>query len=64
MTEQPQAGYLDAYEGVQEQIHQVSQFDDSSDVSTTYLGRTERSRKEVIKVQEQSQISLPEHILY
>ena len=39
------------------QIHQVSQFDDSSTVSTTYLGKTDRTRKDVIKVQEQFSVT-------
>ena len=41
MTEELQADYLDRYEGVQAQIHQVGQFDAYSAVSTTYLGKTE-----------------------
>ena len=44
LTEQLQADYLDRYEGVQAQTHQVCQFDYSNVVSTTYVGRTERSR--------------------
>ena len=52
MTEQLQIDQLDRYEGVQAQIHQVSQFDDSNAVSTTYLDRIERARWEIIKCQE------------
>ena len=33
------ADYLDKYEAVHVQIHQVSQFNDSGTVSTTYLGK-------------------------
>ena len=40
MTEEPQADSLHRYEGVQAEIHQVSQFDDSSAVGTTCLGKT------------------------
>ena len=57
MTEELQADYLDRYEGVQAWIHQVSQFDDSSAVSTTYLGKTDKMRKNVIKAQEQFSIT-------
>ena len=53
MTEELQADYLDRYEGVQVQICQVSQFDDSSAVSTTYFSKTDRTRKDAIEVQEQ-----------
>ena len=49
MTEQLQADYLDRYEGVQAQIHQACQFDDSSAVHTIYLGRIKRSRKKFPK---------------
>ena len=53
MTEELQADYLDRYEGVQSWIHQVSQFDDSSAVNTTYLGKTDKTSKNFIKAQEQ-----------
>ena len=49
MSEELQADYLDGYDGVQVQIHQVSQFDDSSAVSATYLGKPDRTRKDVTK---------------
>ena len=49
--------YLDIYEDVQAQIHQISQFDDSNTVSTTYLGRTEKLTGDTIKVQEQFSIT-------
>ena len=41
--------YLDRYEGVQAQIHQVSQFGDSSAVSTTYVGKTDKTREKCYK---------------
>ena len=53
MTKQLQEDYLDRYEGVQAEIHQVSQFDESITVSTTYLGKVEISREDALKVQEQ-----------
>ena len=39
------------------QIHQICQFDDSDAISTTYLGKTDRSRKDVIKPQGQFSIT-------
>ena len=39
------------------QIHQITQFDYSSAVSTTYLGKTDRTRKDVTKAQEQFSIA-------
>ena len=48
MTEELQVDYLDRYGGFQVQIHQESQCDVSSAVSTTFLGKTDRSRKDVI----------------
>ena len=52
MTEELHADYLDRYEGVQMQINYVNQFDDSQAVSTTYLDKPDRSRKDNIKVEE------------
>ena len=53
MTEQLQTDHLDRYEGVQAGIHQVSQFDEPSAVSTTYLGKVNMSRKDAFREQEQ-----------
>ena len=36
-----QEEYLDVYEGIQSDIVSSSRFDDNSDISTTYLGKTE-----------------------
>ena len=44
--------YFVRYEGVQSEISQVTRFDESTDLSTTYLGRINQTRKSVIvKVQ-------------
>ena len=59
MTEEFLVNYLDRYEGVQAWIHQVSQFDDSSPVSTTYLSETDKTGKTVIKAQ--GQFSIMDH---
>ena len=57
MAEELQADYLHRYEGVHVGIHQVSQFDDSSDASTTYFSNTDKIKKTVIKTQEQFSIT-------
>ena len=49
--------YLDRYDGVQAEISQVSSFDESTDLSTTYLGKTDMKREYVIKAEEQFPIS-------
>ena len=49
MIKEPQTDCFDRYKGVQAWIHQVNQFDDSSYVSTTYLGKTDKTRKNVMK---------------
>ena len=36
--------YFDRYEGVQSEISQVTRFDESTDLSTTYLGRIGQTR--------------------
>ena len=35
--------YLDAYEGIHSEIVNTTRFDENSDVSTTYLGKSDRS---------------------
>ena len=52
MTEQFQVDYLDRYEGVHAEIHQVSQFDESSAVRTTYLSKVNMLRKNAPMAQE------------
>ena len=49
MIDQLKADYLDGHKGGQAWINQASQFDDSSPVSTTYLGRIGRSRRHGLK---------------
>ena len=41
--------FLDKYDGVQAEILQVTRFDESTDLSTTYLGKTDVKREYVIK---------------
>ena len=52
--------YLDRYDGVQAEISQVTSFDESTDLSTTYLGKTDMTRDYVIKAEEKFPISLTE----
>ena len=49
--------YFDRYEGVQSEISQVTKFDESTDLSTTYLGRINQTRKSVIRAEESFPIS-------
>ena len=49
--------YLDKYDGVQAEISQVTRFDESTDLSTTYLGKTDETREYVIKAEEKIPIS-------
>ena len=49
--------YFDRYEGIQSEISQVMRFDESTDLSTTYLGRIGQTRKSVIRAEESFPIS-------
>ena len=49
--------YLDMYEGVHTDVVCSNRFDDSSDLSTTYLGRTRVTRETRVKAQEKFPIS-------
>ena len=49
--------YFDRYKGVQSEISQVTRFDKSTDLSTTYLGRINQTRKSVIRAEESFPIS-------
>ena len=44
--------YFDRYEGIQSEISQVTRFDENTDLSTTYLGRIDQTRKSIIKAEE------------
>ena len=49
--------HFDRYEGIQSEISQVTRFDESTDLSTTYLGRIGQTRKSVIRAEESFPIS-------
>ena len=40
------ADYLDVYEGIQSKIINTTRFDENSGLSTTYLGKLDRSKNE------------------
>ena len=49
--------YFDRYESIQSEISQVTRFDESTDLSMTYLGRIGQMRKSVIRAEENFPIS-------
>ena len=49
--------YFYRYEGVQSEISQENRFDESTDLSTTYLGKVDQTRKSVIRAEESFPIS-------
>ena len=49
--------YLDMYEGVHANLVYSNRFDESSDLSTTYLGRTDMTRENKVKAEEKFPIS-------
>ena len=53
ITEKLQADYLDRFVGVQAVIHQVSPFDESCAVSTTYMSKIDMPIEDAFRAQEQ-----------
>ena len=49
--------YFDKYDGIYTKISQVTRFDESTDLSTTYLGRIYITRDMIIRVEEKFPIS-------
>ena len=49
--------YLDVYKGIQSEILNTTRFDVNSDLSTTYLGKADRSKNNKIKSEESFPIS-------
>ena len=49
--------YLDRYDGIYAEILQATRFDVSTDLSTTYLGKTDMTRDQIIKAEEKFPIS-------
>ena len=49
--------YFDKYNGVQTKISQETRFDESTDLSTTYLGKVDQTRKSEMRAEESFPIS-------
>ena len=49
--------YLDVYEGIQSEIVNTVRFDENSDLSTTYLGKSDKARNDKLKVEDSFPIS-------
>ena len=49
--------YLDVYEGIQSEIVNTTRFDENSDLSMTYLGRSNKAKNDKLKAEESFQIS-------
>ena len=44
--------YFDIYDGIYTEISQATRFDESTDLSTMYLGKTDMTRNQIIKAEE------------
>ena len=49
--------YLNVYEGIQSEIVNTTRFNENSDLSTTYLGKSDSSKNEKLKAEESFPIS-------
>ena len=49
--------YLDVYKGIQSEIVSTTRFDENSDLSSTYLGKSDRSKNDKLKAEESLPIS-------
>ena len=49
--------YLDVYEGILSEIVNTTRFNENSDLSMTYLGRSDRTRNDKLKAEESFPIS-------
>ena len=49
--------YLDIYKGIQSEILNTTRFDKNSNLSTTYLGKSDRSKYDKLKAEESFPIS-------
>ena len=52
-----QEEYLDVYEGIQSEVVKTTRFDEKTDLSTTYLGRSYRAKSDKLKAEESFPIS-------
>ena len=44
--------YLHVYEGIQSEIVNTTRFDENSDLSTTYFGKSDKTKNDKLKVEE------------
>ena len=44
--------YLDVYKRIQSEIVNTTRFDENSDLSTTYLGKSDKTRNDKLKAEE------------
>ena len=51
--------YLVVYEGIRSEIVNTTRFDENSDLSTTYLGKSDKTRNDELKAEES--FPIPEH---
>ena len=49
--------YLDVYEGIQSEIVDTIRFDENSNLSTTYVGKSDKTKNDKLKVEESFPIS-------
>ena len=49
--------YLEIYKGIQSEILNTTRFDENSDISTTYLGKSDKSKNDKLKAEESFPIS-------
>ena len=52
VSEKLKSDYLDVYDGVYAEVISTNRFDEDTDLSTTYLGQTDMSRKTEVKAKE------------
>ena len=52
VSEKLKSDYLDLYDGVYAEVISTNRFDENTDLSTTYLGQVDMSRKTEVKAQE------------
>ena len=53
--------YLEVYKGIQSEILNTTRFDENSDLSTTHLGKSDRSKNDKFKAEESFPISEQEY---
>ena len=57
MPQIPHEEYFDVYEGIKSEIVNTTRFDENSDLSTTYLGKSDKTKNDKLRVEESFPIS-------